>query len=92
MPIINRRKFIYSTAHAKDGMYPTNPYELGREVPIPEGQVDFPGIISFLKRINFKGSITIECELAEHKNDYILKTKNYLENLILNLTLTHEEI
>lgn len=68
--------------HAKDGTYPTNPYELGKEVLIPEGEVDFPGVIAFLKKINFKGTITIECELSGERRDYILKTKKYLENLI----------
>lgn len=68
--------------HAKDGTYPVNPYELGREVPIPEGEVDFPAVISYLKKLNFNGSITIECELAGHKKDYILQTKNYLQGII----------
>lgn len=68
--------------HAKDGIYPTNPYELGKEVLIPEGEVDFPGVVSFLKQMDFQGTITIECELSGEKSDYILKTKKYLENLI----------
>jgi len=70
--------------HAKDGLYPTNPNELGREVPIPQGEVNFPAIISFLKKLNFTGSITIECELSGSNNAYILKTKDYLEKLILS--------
>ena len=73
-------KYIKSF-HAKDGEYPTNPYELGKEVPIPEGEVNFPAIVSYLKKINFKGNITIEYELAEKNYDYIVKTKKYLENL-----------
>ena len=73
-------KYIKSL-HAKDGKYPTNPYELGKEVPIPEGEVDFPRIITTLKQIGFKGAITIEYELAGSNNEYILKTKKYLENL-----------
>jgi len=68
--------------HAKDGTYPTNPNELGKEVPIPTGEVNFPAIISFLKKLEFDGSITIECELSGIKQDYILKTKKYLEKLI----------
>lgn len=67
--------------HAKDGKYPTNPYELGKEVPIPQGEVNFPAIIAYLKQINFKGNITIEYELAEKNYEYIEKTKKYLENL-----------
>ena len=68
--------------HAKDGQYPVNPYELGKEVQIPEGEVDFPGVIRFLKQIDFTGTITIECELSGAKSDYIRKTKKYLEDLI----------
>jgi L-ribulose-5-phosphate 3-epimerase len=70
--------------HAKDGTYPTNPYELGKEVPIPTGEVNFPAIISFLKKMDFHGNITIECELAGRNNEYILKTKEYLEKIILD--------
>ena len=68
--------------HVKDGLYPTNPYELGEEVLIPKGEVDFPGVVSFLKSIDFKGSITIECELSGEKEGYISQTKKYLEELL----------
>jgi L-ribulose-5-phosphate 3-epimerase len=74
-------KYVRSL-HAKDGKYPTNPYELGQEVPIPTGEVDFPAVISFLKKLNFGGSIIIEYELANSTSDYLLKTKAYLEKLI----------
>ena len=77
------RKYVKSF-HAKDGLYPTNSRDLGKEVPIPEGEVDFPGIISFLKQTNFDGNIAIEYELAESQKDYILRTKKYLEELILS--------
>jgi len=70
--------------HAKDGNYPTDPDELGKEVPIPQGEVDFPAIIKYLKNLGFKGSITIEYELAEQNYGYILRTKEYLEKIILN--------
>lgn len=70
------------TFHAKDGMYPTDPYALGKEAPIPTGEVDFPAIISYLKQINFKGDITIECELSGDSNDYIVNTRKYLQGLI----------
>jgi L-ribulose-5-phosphate 3-epimerase len=68
--------------HAKDGMYPVNPNELGKEVPIPNGEVNFPAIVAYLKKLNFNGHITIEYELAERNNEYILKTKDYLEKII----------
>ncbi len=74
-------KYVKSL-HAKDGFYPTNPYELGKEVPIPTGEVDFPEIITSLKKLNFEGGIIIEYELADSTSEYFLKTKTYLENLI----------
>ncbi len=68
--------------HAKDGIYPTDPYQLGKEVPIPTGEVNFPLIISYLKKMDFKGNIIIECEMPQRTDEYLLKTKEYLENLI----------
>jgi L-ribulose-5-phosphate 3-epimerase len=71
--------------HAKDGLYPVNPQELGKEVPIPTGEVDFPRILAFLNSLGFTGHVTIEYELGEQNKDYILKTKGYLENIISKL-------
>lgn len=68
--------------HAKDGLYPTDPNELGKEVQIPNGEVNFPAIIASLKKMNFKGNITIEIELSGDNKEYILSTKKYLESLI----------
>ena len=73
------------TLHAKDGQYPVNPLELGKEVPIPTGEVNFPAIFAFLKNIGFNGHITIEYELGEQNKEYILKTKTYLEKIIASL-------
>lgn len=74
-------KYVKSL-HAKDGRYPTDPYKLGEEVPIPTGDVDFPAVISSLKKLDFKGSIIIEYELDNKTSEYLLKTKTYLEKLI----------
>ena len=62
--------------HAKDGLYPVNPDELGREVPIPNGRGKFPRIyLRILRNLGFNGHVTIEYELGEQNKDYILKTK-----------------
>jgi L-ribulose-5-phosphate 3-epimerase len=75
-------KYVRSL-HAKDGMYPTDPHELGKETPIGEGRVDFPGVIRKLKALNFKGHITIEREISGPKQvEDILQSKKFLENLI----------
>jgi sugar phosphate isomerase/epimerase len=70
--------------HAKDGKYPDreNPTKLGAEVPIPEGDVNFPAVIEELKKQNFSGAITIECELDGSNKDYVVKTRKYLQDLL----------
>ncbi len=69
--------------HAKDGLYPTNPQQLGREVPIGQGKVNFPVLIKKLKDAGYHGALTIEREIegAEQKKD-ILAAKAFLEKLI----------
>jgi L-ribulose-5-phosphate 3-epimerase len=71
--------------HAKDGLYPVNPDDLGKEVPIPTGEVNFPAVLKYLKNLGFNGHVTIEYELGEQNKDYILKTKAYLEKIIATL-------
>lgn len=69
--------------HAKDGFYPTNGMELGREVKVGEGKVNFPVFVERLKEVGFDGSLTIEREISgEQQRRDILDTKAYLEDLI----------
>ena len=68
--------------HIKDGKYPTDPYALGRETKIPEGDVDFPRVIKALKDVGFKGVMTIECEMGGDNTQYLIDTKKYLEDLV----------
>ncbi|MBO5465671.1 MAG: sugar phosphate isomerase/epimerase [Alistipes sp.] len=75
--------------HIKDGKYPTNPYYLGRETKIPEGDVDFPGVVKALAEIGFEGVMTIECELGGDNSEYIAKTKKYLEDLVKDIYKKH---
>jgi L-ribulose-5-phosphate 3-epimerase len=69
--------------HAKDGLWPTNPRELGQEVSIGKGKVDFPHIIARLKKLNYRGAVTIEREIsgAQQVED-VRQAKAYLEKLI----------
>lgn len=69
--------------HAKDGLFPTNAKDLGKEVVIGQGRVDFPAVIRRLKQINYKGPMTIEHESeGTQQKKEILQSKIYLENLI----------
>ncbi|HEV3276993.1 MAG TPA: sugar phosphate isomerase/epimerase family protein [Terriglobia bacterium] len=69
--------------HAKDGLYPTNPHDLGEEVPIGSGRVDFPKLLARLKDLGYQGAITIEREISGPKQmEDLKKEKAYLEDLI----------
>ena len=69
--------------HAKDGFYPTNGMQLGCEVKVGEGKVNFPVFVKRLKEVGFDGSLTIEREISgEQQRLDIIETKSYLEKLI----------
>ena len=69
--------------HAKDGLWPTNPRELGEEVPIGKGKVDFPRIIARLKELDYRGAVTIEREISgPQQMANIRAAKEYLEKII----------
>ena len=72
--------------HAKDGLYPTNGRELGEEVKVGDGKVNFPVFLKKLKSLGFDGSLTIEREITgEQQIRDILETRQYLTELIENL-------
>ncbi|MDE3180992.1 MAG: sugar phosphate isomerase/epimerase [Acidobacteriota bacterium] len=69
--------------HAKDGLYPTSTHDLGREVAIPNGKVDFPKIIARLKKLNYQGPITIEREISGPQQiEDVKRERDYLRKLI----------
>ena len=69
--------------HAKDGVWPTNPRQLGEEVSIGRGKVDFPRIIARLKELKYGGAVTIEREISGPRQlEDVRAAKTYLESLI----------
>jgi sugar phosphate isomerase/epimerase len=69
--------------HAKDGLYPTNGLNLGRETPLGQGAVNFPLLVEKLKAQGYSGSLTIEREISgEQQMRDILQAKALLEKLI----------
>jgi|SRR5579863_142948 len=69
--------------HAKDGLWPTDPRNLGKEVPIGQGKVDFPRVLGRLKEMHYQGAVTIEREISGPQQlEDIRKEKAYLEKLI----------
>ncbi len=69
--------------HAKDGLYPTDPYRLGKETPIGKGRVRFPEVMAGLRRLSYMGPITIEREISGPQQETdIAASKTYLERMI----------
>jgi sugar phosphate isomerase/epimerase len=50
--------------HAKDGFYPLNGRELGREAALGDGKVNFGVFMPKLKSLGYRGAITIEREIS----------------------------
>ena len=70
--------------NCKDGLYPSDPRNLGQEVQIGQGKVDFPSYIKKLKDIGYKGPIIIEREGAAEgmwEKD-VCQSREFLENLM----------
>ena len=69
--------------HAKDGLFPTDPRQLGQEVPIGKGKVDFPRLIRRLKELNYRGPVTIEREISgPQQMEDIKRSIAFLQNLM----------
>lgn len=69
--------------HAKDGLYPTNGHDLGREVRIGDGKVDFEALFKKLHELEYDSYVTIEREIeGEQQTEDIRHAKKYLENII----------
>src|SRR5271163_2036433 len=69
--------------HAKDGRWPTNPDELGEEVLIGKGLVDFRLVFTKLHRIGYTGAVTIERETSGPQQiEDVKQEKSYLERIL----------
>lgn len=69
--------------HAKDGLYPTNGRELGKEVAVGEGKSQYKKLIPRLYEIGFRGEVVIEREIeGEQQTRDIIKTIKLLRKLI----------
>ncbi len=69
--------------HAKDGLYPKDPYGLGEETAIGKGRVRFPEVMIRLRQLGYTGPITIEREISGPLQESdIAASKAYLEGLI----------
>ena len=75
------------SVHAKDGRWPTNPSELGEEVLIGKGLVNFREVFSRLRRAGYTGAITIERETSGPQQiEDVRQEKAYLERALSEAT------
>jgi sugar phosphate isomerase/epimerase len=71
------------SVHAKDGRWPTNPSELGEEVLIGKGLVNFREVFTKLHRLGYTGAITIERETSGPQQiEDVRQEKLYLEGIL----------
>lgn len=71
------------SVHAKDGRWPTNPSELGEEVLIGKGLVDFKTVFTKLHKLGYTGAITIERETSGPQQiEDVRQEKIYLEKIL----------
>ena len=69
--------------HAKDGRWPTDPSQLGEEVLIGKGLVDFKAVFTKLHRLGYTGAVTIERETSGPQQiEDVRQEKLYLENIL----------
>ena len=69
--------------HAKDGRWPTNPSELGEEVLIGKGLVDFKQVFTKLHALGYAGAVTIERETSGPQQiEDVRQEKIYLEKIL----------
>ena len=70
------------SVHCKDGLSPRAAGELGQEVALGDGEVNFPGFLQMLRKIKYQGLLTIEREepdTAQRKADIELGVERLLQ-------------
>ena len=74
--------------HVKDGFYPTDGNQLGQEVPVGQGKVNFPLLLQRLHEVGFDGELIIEREIpeGEEQSKDIQKTVDDLRAWISAIT------
>ncbi len=77
-------KYVMDT-HIKDGFYPTEGKNLGKEVKVGEGLANIPEVVTRLNAIGYTGNYIIEREIkGEQQTKDIAETLEYLKSIIKN--------
>ena len=73
--------------HCKDGLPPEKDGQLGHEVLLGEGRIDFPKLLAKLKALGYSGPLTIEREFvdeAQQERD-VARARDYLHGLMAKI-------
>ncbi|MFI3214170.1 MAG: sugar phosphate isomerase/epimerase family protein [Eubacteriales bacterium] len=72
--------------HVKDGTYPTNGYEIGKETALYDGSVNIDAFFAKLASLNFEGSLVIENEMRacseEERWGHVVNAKKTCEDFV----------
>lgn len=70
--------------NCKDGLYPVDPRNLGREVQISQGMVNFPTFLKKLQASGYKGPIIIEREASDglQWEKDVCQSRDYIQSLL----------
>lgn len=75
-------KYVMDT-HIKDGFYPTNGKQLGRQVKVGEGVANIPEVIRRLQEVGYEGNYIIEREISGDQQTLdIIETLEYLKSIL----------
>ncbi len=75
-------RYVMDT-HIKDGFYPTEGKNLGKEVKVGEGLANVPEVVKRLNEVGYTGNYIIEREIkGEQQTKDILETLEYLKKII----------
>ncbi len=78
-------RYVMNT-HIKDGLYPTDGMELGREVQVGEGRANVPAVVKKLHELGYTGPMTIEREISgEQQAKDIAATRDMLKEIFETL-------
>lgn len=69
--------------HLKDGLWPTDGHNLGKQVQIGEGEVNFAEVVKGLNAHGYRGHFTIEREIEEgaERNKDIIEARDMIKSL-----------
>ena len=75
-------KYVRNT-HCKDGFYPTDGHNLGKEVALGEGKANFPAIVKKFKELGYTGPYVIEREISgEQQTKDIIMARDMIRRLV----------